>query len=225
MKYARNKWFRNIKTNKIKSNKETREIQVIMMTGYMTEQEHLLDVYRIGVIDFIKKPFDNLEVIARVNSAVKLASYFKDAIERKMRELLHIAIRLDESKVVLKETMDTIESIQALNPIHDNQKIQTSLANLRCTLANNIADTNWKEFNNHFIEVHPDFYQNLYIIHIDLIPAELRLCALLRLNLSSKDISAIIHSKPDSIKVARNRLRKKLHLSEEANLTTYLVKF
>ncbi|TVQ74787.1 MAG: hypothetical protein EA363_01275 [Balneolaceae bacterium] len=51
---------------------------------------------------------------------------------------------------------------------------------------------------------------------------ELRLCALLRLNLSSKEIASLLGISPSSVKIARYRLRKKLQLNTEESLTGYL---
>jgi DNA-binding CsgD family transcriptional regulator len=70
--------------------------------------------------------------------------------------------------------------------------------------------------------VHADFYKNLNQINPDLTPNERRLCAFLKLNMSTKDISAITGQTPHSIKIARARLRKKFNLT---NSDTSLLAF
>lgn len=81
----------------------------------------------------------------------------------------------------------------------------------------------WEEFEYVFVQVHPDFFETLGTRFPDLTPNEKRLSALLRLNLSTKDISNITHQSVHSITVARTRLRKKLGLSNtNENLVTFL---
>lgn len=82
---------------------------------------------------------------------------------------------------------------------------------------------NWDKLNNEFNLTYPEFVANLLSQHPNLSPAEIKLCSLLKLNLSTKEISEISLSTPDSIKVARNRLRKKLSIGLKQNLVTYLL--
>jgi tetratricopeptide (TPR) repeat protein len=84
-------------------------------------------------------------------------------------------------------------------------------------------DHNWKEFEVHFTRVHSTFYQTLQERFPSLTPNERKLCAFLRLNMSTKDISAITQQSLNSITVARSRLRKKLQIEgEEVNLVDFL---
>ena len=81
---------------------------------------------------------------------------------------------------------------------------------------------NWNEFRYYFEQVHPSFYENLEKRYPDLTIKEKRLCAFLRLGLSSKDISAITFKEVRSVESARNRLRKKLGMTPDGNLTEFL---
>ena len=81
----------------------------------------------------------------------------------------------------------------------------------------------WEEFELRFQEVHSDFYKNLNLQFPDLTPGEIKLCAFLRLNMTTKEIASVIHQSPKSIDVARTRLRRKLKLTnKEVNLITFL---
>jgi tetratricopeptide (TPR) repeat protein len=82
--------------------------------------------------------------------------------------------------------------------------------------------TLWNEFEIRFQQVHNDFYDRLNEISPDLTVNERRLCAFLRLNMTSKEISSITGQAPRTIDVARTRLRKKLNLT---NSETGLVEF
>ena len=81
---------------------------------------------------------------------------------------------------------------------------------------------NWKEFEVRFQQVHTDFYKKLGDQFPDLTPNELKLCAFLRLNMSTKEISAITYQSQNSIMVARSRLRQKLGITKDESLITFL---
>ena len=81
----------------------------------------------------------------------------------------------------------------------------------------------WEEFEIRFKEVHADFYDKLNALYPDLTPNEIKICAFLRLNMSTKEISAITHQSIKSINMARFRLRKKLNIETEDNLISYLI--
>ena len=82
----------------------------------------------------------------------------------------------------------------------------------------------WKDFELAFQEVNSDFYSRLYSKYPNLTPNEQKLCAFAYLNLSTKDIASITHQSPESIRMARHRLRKKLDLDTEQSLTSFLMR-
>ena len=81
----------------------------------------------------------------------------------------------------------------------------------------------WKEFETSFVEVHRDFLKKLNGICPGLSPPELKLAAFIHLGLSSKQIADLISNTPESIDVARSRLRNKLKLPADANLKSFLL--
>lgn len=89
-------------------------------------------------------------------------------------------------------------------------------------MKSNIDNTVWNEFEVRFQNVHQDFYQKLGEKYPDLTPNEIKLCAFLRLNMTTKDISSITFQSLKSIQVARARLRKKLGITRDENLVSLL---
>lgn len=77
-------------------------------------------------------------------------------------------------------------------------------------------------FKTYFEEVHEKFFDRLREIHPDLSPRELHLCAYVRMNLTTKEIAALQNITSRGVEIGRYRLRKKLKLSRETNLSTYL---
>ena len=94
----------------------------------------------------------------------------------------------------------------------ENQKIVQDIVH---DLQASRDEHNWEEFEAHFTRVHNTFYQTLQQRFPSLTPNERKLCAFLRLNMSTKDISTITHQSVNSITVARSRLRKKLQIDGE----------
>jgi tetratricopeptide (TPR) repeat protein len=101
---------------------------------------------------------------------------------------------------------------------------ETVINNVISELDKSITQDTWTEFEVRFQEVHVNFYNSLSRQFPDLTPNELRLCAFLRLNMTSKEISTITYQSSESLKTARYRLRKKLGLDRDENLIAYLTK-
>ena len=86
-------------------------------------------------------------------------------------------------------------------------------------------DKEWEDFKNSFENTHPDFFSNLKTEFIDITSNELKLCALIKLNLNLKESATILGISPDSVKTARYRLRKKLNLPKEEKLADFLIRY
>lgn len=84
-------------------------------------------------------------------------------------------------------------------------------------------EKNWEVFDRYFDEVHQEFLNRLKEKHSDLSPKELRLSAYLRMNISTKEIAPLMNISVRGVEISRYRLRKKLHLDREENLTEYLM--
>jgi DNA-binding CsgD family transcriptional regulator len=94
------------------------------------------------------------------------------------------------------------------------ETVQDLLSNINLQLKQNA----FNDFEKYFIEVHPDFYTKLKNKYEDLSQNELRVCALLRLNLSSKQIADITGRSVRSVEGTRTNIRKKMGLSLQDNL-------
>ncbi len=82
----------------------------------------------------------------------------------------------------------------------------------------------WDEFELRFQQVHDEYFKKLKAVAPDLTPGEIKICSFLKLNMTSKEISAITRQSIKSIEVARTRIRKKLQLTNhDINLVTYLM--
>ncbi|MBO3115979.1 tetratricopeptide repeat protein [Winogradskyella sp. DF17] len=101
----------------------------------------------------------------------------------------------------------------------DNKDLIQQIIN---EIRQNSSTKMWEEFEVRFKEVHKDFYNALHAAHPNLTLNEVKICAFLRLNMTTKEISAITHQSVKSINMARFRLRKKLNIERDDNLVGYL---
>jgi CheY-like chemotaxis protein len=333
----------------IKNNTITKDIPVIMITGIMTSSENLKIALDAGAIDFLRKPFDKIELLARVKSMLLLTRSIKELHEKyqiierdnifintlmesiphplvfynldggiigcnhKFEECINKGNRsligtliyqhwntvgnvshqikdkelinsrndisyetkcgLTNRDLIFSKTLyysiegvpvgilcimtDITDLKQMHNELLESKKRElTSSAlrlihisemnnNLICELGeisdhadkkgkvlirNTISrfgisscENVWQEFETRFENVYESFYRTLNQLYPDLTPGEKKLCALLRLNLSSKDIAALTFQNSQSVDMARYRLRKKMDLKQEENLIDYLM--
>jgi len=94
---------------------------------------------------------------------------------------------------------------------------------LRILGEENKMDKDWEQFAIHFDKVHSDFLQILKSTYPALSAHELKLCAYLRMNLSSKEIAQLENISVRGVEISRYRLRKKLKISTETNLFDFLM--
>jgi DNA-binding CsgD family transcriptional regulator len=87
------------------------------------------------------------------------------------------------------------------------------------------SDEDWKTFETHFDQAHQDFINRLKTEYPFLTQSDLKLCAYLRLNISSKEIAHLLNISLRGVEVRRYRLRKRLNLNTEDNLYDFLLKF
>lgn len=84
---------------------------------------------------------------------------------------------------------------------------------------------NWEQFAVHFDKVHSNFLVSLKSTYPYLTASDLKLCAYLRLNLTSKEIAQIMNITIKGVELGRHRLRKKLGIQPEVNLVNFLLNF
>ncbi len=84
-------------------------------------------------------------------------------------------------------------------------------------------DKDWNNFKLYFENVHREFFIRLNQDFPDLTPNELKLAALIRLNLNIKESALILGISPESVKTARYRLRKKLNLEQETSILNFFL--
>jgi DNA-binding CsgD family transcriptional regulator len=86
-------------------------------------------------------------------------------------------------------------------------------------------DQDWKIFEELFDQAHGDFFKRLKLAYPELTQSDLKLCAYLKLNLSSKEIAPLLNISYRGVETRRYRLRKRLLLDNDANLVEFILQF
>jgi len=141
-------------------------------------------------------------------------------LEGKERELASKMIFLNQKNDLVNRIISQLQEIQNSTEI-SSEDINAIVSELRI----DAPQSNWKEFETQFVQVHPDFYKRLYEKYPELSSYEQRICAFLRMNLNTKEIGSITGRSQKSIEVTRSRIRKKLNLTRKDNLSSFLASF
>lgn len=139
----------------------------------------------------------------------------KTDIESKNRELAIATMNM----IKKNETLNSIK--QELKKQKSEQQSVTPVIRLIDKNINNADD--WKFFEEAFNHADKDFFKKVKELHPKLTANDLRLCAYLRLNLSSKEIAPLLNISVRSVEIKRYRLRKKISLAREINLNDYFL--
>lgn len=143
----------------------------------------------------------------------------KRDLEFKNKELTTNIMYLLKKNEFIIEISDRLMVLKKQLKKEDQETIQKIIFDIK----NAQDDDVWKEFEVRFNQVYNDFYDRLKSKYPDLTLNEKRICAFLRLNMTTKEICSLTRQSYNSLNVARTRLRKKLNIqNEDINLLTFL---
>ncbi|WP_025864383.1 helix-turn-helix transcriptional regulator [Prolixibacter bellariivorans] len=141
-----------------------------------------------------------------------------------------------KEKELANASMEMIQKNKMLIKIKNDLKVasenvseETVQAKLKSILKRVDRQVNnekqWQVFETHFETVHEDFLSRIKDQFPELSPKELKLCAYLRMNVSSKEIAALMNISVRGVEISRYRLRKKLRLQRHENLTDFILSY
>lgn len=168
--------------------------------------------YRNYRLVFLKK---NLEL-----ENIKL----KEKIEQERNNFLQAELALVERNLSIK-TLQLCEKndgfVLIRKELEKDEKLDKKLNKIINYNIN--IEEDWIDFKKHFEEVHPKFFISLKSKYEKLTQNDLRHCAYIRIGLENKQIAQIMNINVESLKMSRNRLRKKMNLPQEADLAKILL--
>ncbi|WP_046245502.1 helix-turn-helix transcriptional regulator [Hymenobacter terrenus] len=147
----------------------------------------------------------------------------EDRLARQNLELTSLALGMSQKSELL-ETLKG-ELYRLGQDANEAETVRQQVGKLRQRLEQQSRpDQEWEQFRLRFEQVHPSFFMTLQQRFPTLTPHDLRLAALLRLNFASKPIASLLGISDDGVRKARHRLRQKLDLPTNANITDFLMR-
>lgn len=157
------------------------------------------------------------------NEKIKIeAESLSEKLEFRNKEIVLMMMNLFERNELINQVINKLRSVLPNLKKTNYNFIDDIVKDLRGNYHENIL----KEFEYRFQKVHTNFFRNIRKDFNNLTSNDLRLCAFLKLNMSTKDIASITHQSINSIEVARTRLRKKLNLNNvDIDLVAFLAAY
>ncbi|MEI6051037.1 MAG: triple tyrosine motif-containing protein, partial [Bacteroidota bacterium] len=189
--------------------------------------------YRIEKSRLVEKQKQQEKYLSHVRKCKEESLIAEKELQRLRNETLNLEM-IHKEKELANSTMLIIKKNNIL------KKLQSDLRDVNSALGNDEAknsivslvkridkeidnEKQWKVFNLHIEQVYEELFKKLLERYPGLSPRELSLCAYLRMNISSKEIATLMNISARGVEISRYRIRKKLRLDRDANLTEFMI--
>jgi ligand-binding sensor domain-containing protein/DNA-binding CsgD family transcriptional regulator len=181
----------------------------------LQQKKHEEEQQRLSYLHSLELDRNEKEIISLKNENLESELHFKN------KELATMTMHLvDRGRLLLNIKDELNNRIKKLNAPDLTYQFRSVFKLLSDTEKN---DDDWKNFAIYFDEVHNNFLSTMKAKFPALSSTDLKLCAYLRLNLSSKEIAQLLNISLKGVEISRYRLRKKLQLSTDVNLYDFLI--
>ena len=143
----------------------------------------------------------------------------ENKIDFQSKQLTTHALNMMQKNRLFKSLVKDLDALKRLPDVEKNQQINRLKRQVSQSLR---GEKDWELFKMYFEKVNKNFYVKLKNNYHDLTSSELKLCALIKLNLNIKETAAILNLSPETIKSSRYRIRKKLNLNQEDDLAEFI---
>lgn len=145
----------------------------------------------------------------------------REKVETQSRELAAKALEMIRVNETLGRIIDRLQQLNRQQTSHDD--MEKEISHIVREIELHTQNNTWQEFDTIFRNIHSEFYSKLLEQCPDLTAAEIKIAALLKLNLTTKEIAAITLKSEEGIKSTRYRLRKKLQFASDDHLVPFLL--
>jgi DNA-binding CsgD family transcriptional regulator len=214
---------------------------VVAKPWYFSFWMILLYLMIIGVISYLYYKWNKMRYTQKLALREEELKHQKKILEIELKaenelnskeyekHILELEIKSKSSEVVGKslsiaKQSEMIENIQEiLDHETDFNKMKSEIK--KTIKINALNKHEWETFEENLNQIHNQFSLNLSKKYPNLTSKDIKLCMYLKMNLSSKEIAPMMNISFRSIEIQRYRLRKKLNLSKEENLSKFLLSF
>lgn len=160
--------------------------------------------------------------IERSQSELRFAKFKNEQLEKEVEhkntELASLALNLSQRNEMMAKLRQEVQQLK-----ENSYTTNEALSILDIELQSNMnAEKTWQVFEQKFKNLHGNFMRDLSSAYPSLTPTEIRVCAMIKINMASKEIANILCVETKSVEIYRFRIRRKLVLSATDNLQLYL---
>lgn len=141
-------------------------------------------------------------------------------INHKNSQLASATMHLVQKSEILMKLKSDLTSLASESPHEFKRKIDRITRAIESDIQ---LDNNWEQFEIYFDQVHENFFKRLRQNFPDLTPKDQKLCAYLRMNLSTKEIAPLLNISVRGVEISRYRVRKKLGIDSDTNLVEFVM--
>ena len=174
--------------------------------------------FDVRELEMVKKliELENQKINAEMDQEKVRNELLQQNLQVNQRELASTTLYMVQKNEMLAQLKKQIQDSNQQYPENKHQ----GLKGIESILNSNLyLDTDWSKFKLHFEQVHPNFFSELLTKHPTLTKNETRLFAYFHINLSTKEIAALLNVDPGSVRRAKSRLYKKMAMSEKEDLS------
>ncbi|MBN2805053.1 MAG: hypothetical protein JXR22_00200 [Prolixibacteraceae bacterium] len=193
----------------------------------------LVVAVRIYVVLKLKKHIDQIRQKQKVESEKEQQLYHQRIVELENEKLqAEITFKSQQLAALTMNTINKNELLTGIRRMIDKQMDELgsrfpkkNYQEIMNAIDKYLTDDDWDTFEFNFDRAHQDFFNRLKNEFPDLTPGDIKICAYLKMNLSSKEIAHLLNISIRSVEVHRYRIRKKLQLNSSENLVEYLMAY
>ncbi len=184
----------------------------------------------LALIMIPRRKFNEEKAILKSKQKQTAAEVEKLKNEKLETEIQHKNKELASSTMHLLQKNETLSLLKTqIDKTYNklsNTEAKKEVKKLISLINNDLQlEDDWKRFSHHFDQVHREFLERIKKQYPQLTPKDLKLCAYLRMNLSTKEIAPLLNISVRGVEIGRYRLRKKLELDKGVNLNDFMIGF
>lgn len=207
----------SIQNEKIKYEKRQKYwlVAIILLIGLLS----ILFIWKQRVSLKLKAANEKLQLI-QINQMKSMNQELEKELSFKNRELMSFSLNFVRKNNLFSEITEDLKGTN----LKSEDSMRMTFQRIRNKAGfNKKINKDWDQFKTSFEQIHPGFFEYLIRHFPKLTPNELRICALAKLNLSSKEMVAINDMTLNSLKIARYRIRKKLGMKSEQGFNEFFI--
>jgi len=210
----------------LKEDDATKDIPVIFLTA-RSETENVVKGFELGAVDYVTKPFQTEELLARVKTHVDIREKLEEKKNIEKQLISHAAGDSDENTESLKKQLESrkaeLENVTLFYELRSQMDklildktpvARMEIRHIKEMISNLFIDKSNQEF-------HRSLKQNFPKLTFD----DMRLCSYLKQRFLNVEIAEFLETSPEAVYTRKSRLRQKLNLIKDEDITDFLANY